>query len=597
MTEPTPTFYAQRRDQIMAEAGAARQRFNQLAWVRLGVFVGGLALIVLAWAYTWWAGLLSVLVFLFGFYRFVQWHQGILRRAVYLEALAEVNERERKALEYDFNAFPTGAEWMDALHPYTLDLDIFGPFSLYQLLVRCTTAVGRERLAQWLLAPATEEVVSTRQEAVAELAGDYKWRQHLLAMGAELNDSLQVRDQLKHWLEEPPLVLGNRGLRTALWGIPIFIALGIVAIALGLPWGAGLLFLVPPGLILQKHAEAIQRIHSYTAFAGNLLKQYGNLMESIEEQSFQSHYLKQLHTTFIQDQKAASSSIRRLGYIISQLDVRYNAFAVLLEFSMLWSLQFIYRLDKWRAAHRELLLDWFDALAELEALQSFANLYFNYPDWSFPILTDQPAIEADALGHPLLPPNKRVTNNLSMPTQGHIHLITGSNMAGKSTWLRTVGINLVLAQAGSPVCARSICLPPLQVYTSMRTQDALHESTSSFYAELKRLKTIIDAVEHPSERPVFFILDEILKGTNSRDRHTGAKALIRQLIRQRAAGLIATHDLELAVMEAETGSQVENWAMEVRIENGQLFFDYQLRPGVSESFNATLLMREMGIRI
>ena len=285
---------------------------------------------------------------------------------------------------------------------------------------------------------------------------------------------------------------------------------------------------------------------------------------------------------------------------MSQLDVRYNAFAFLLEISVVWDLQQAYRLDLWKQAHHNQLLTWFAALGELEALVSLGNLHLNEPTWAFPTVQPERHLVATALGHPLLAATKRVTNQIDLPTDGHMHLVTGSNMAGKSTWLRTVGTNIVLALAGAPVCATRLQLPQLQVYTSMRTQDALHESTSSFYAELKRLKFIIEAVEDPAKtggRPVFFLLDEILKGTNSRDRHAGSKALIRQLIASRGAGIIATHDLELGELAAEANGQIENWAIEVAIQDGQLFFDYQLKPGVSQSFNATLLMQQMGIRV
>jgi DNA mismatch repair ATPase MutS len=219
------------------------------------------------------------------------------------------------------------------------------------------------------------------------------------------------------------------------------------------------------------------------------------------------------------------------------------------------------------------------------------------PEWN-----DRAELAVKNMGHPLLNRDVRVGNDLSLPTRGHIKLITGSNMAGKSTFLRTIGLNLVMAQAGAPVCAESMTFPTLQVYTSMRTQDALHESTSSFFAELKRLKVIIEAVDAANQvghdqLPVFFLLDEILKGTNSVDRHTGSAALIRQLIRQRGGGLIATHDLELGRLEAEANGAIENLRIEVEIRDGQLDFDYKLKKGVSESFNATLLMKRMGIRI
>ena len=294
--------------------------------------------------------------------------------------------------------------------------------------------------------------------------------------------------------------------------------------------------------------------------------------------------------------------IRRLSYIIRQLNVRYNAFSFIFNIFGLWELQYVYRLEQWKAAVQGHLPRWFEAMASFEALSSLGNIHHNNPEWAFPAITNGAVVEAEELGHPLLHRDKRVCNEIHLPTNGHIKLITGSNMAGKSTFLRTVGLNMVLAMAGAPVCARSMALPPLQVYTSMRTQDALQESTSSFYAELKRLKFIIEAVEdtadhQPPQLQAFFLLDEILKGTNSNDRHTGSKALIRQLIRSRGSGIIATHDLELGQLEAEANGTIENLRIEVEIQDGELHFDYKLKKGVSQSFNATLLMKRMGIKI
>jgi DNA mismatch repair ATPase MutS len=319
------------------------------------------------------------------------------------------------------------------------------------------------------------------------------------------------------------------------------------------------------------------------------------MIAHIESGHFESTKLKQLQATLKGASQPASIAIRRLGYIISQLNVRYNFFAIFLNLYALWDLQWVYRLEQWKIEYRDTLARWFHTLAEFEALGSLATTLSNNPDWTFPVIRKESELIGHALGHPLIHIDKRKCNDLQMPTSGHIKLITGSNMAGKSTLLRTVGLNIVLAMAGAPVCARFLVLPALRVYTSMRTQDALHESTSSFYAELKRLKFIIEAVER--REPVFFLLDEILKGTNSHDRHSGSKALILQLIRNGGGGLIATHDLELGGLEAQYPEAIENLCMEVAIRDDKLFFDYTLKKGVSQSFNATLLMKNMGIKM
>ena len=360
------------------------------------------------------------------------------------------------------------------------------------------------------------------------------------------------------------------------------------------------MFLIPPALILKNTLEKVNKTHIQTTHAEKILAFYADLIHHIEQKDFDAKKLKDLKSAFLNDQKFASAPVfDDLSYIIRQLNVRYNAFAIILNIISLWDLHWVRSLEKWKEAQQEHLLDWFESLQEFEALISLATLHFNNPNWIFPNISNEPHFKGEEIGHPLIPLQERISNDLEMPTEGHIKLVTGSNMAGKSTFLRTIGLNIVLAMSGAPVCAKRFELPLLDVYTSMRTQDALHESTSSFYAELKRLKFIIEAVEtkKAGENDVFFLLDEILKGTNSKDRHTGSKALIRQLIKSQGSGIIATHDLELGALEAEANGTVENLCIEVEVKNDELFFDYKIKKGISQSFNATLLMKNMGIRI
>lgn len=593
--------YQGRSDQFSQQAKALRKRYEQLGWVRLIAFLGLLAIIILAWRETpWWSGALATGLGIFAFARLIKWHGRIQAQAQHLQHLAEVNKAEHQGQAHDFSAFADGESFIDAQHPYSYDFDIFGPYSLFQMINRASTLIGQARLAEWLQKVASPSTISERQEAVRELAQHTDWQHELRAYGAALSEESGQIDRLSRWLEEPYIVLGRPARKAALWIAPILFVIAMVLWITVLPWFLALLLLIPAGLWLRNSLDEVQRMHNQTGKVTDTLRKYAQLIRHIEAAEFKSERLKVLQRAFMTGDEPASKAINRLAYRVSQLDVRYNAFVFLLEFSVVWDLQQAYRMDLWKARHRDQLPQWFEALAELEALVSFGNLYFNNPAWSFPSITEKRELSAKNLGHPLIAAEKRVANDISMPTEGHMHLLTGSNMAGKSTWLRTVGINIVLALAGAPVCAKELRLPPLQVYTSMRTQDALHESTSSFYAELKRLKFIIEAVEDPSitnDIPVFFLLDEILKGTNSRDRHTGAKALIRQLIASRGAGLIATHDLELGALEAEAEGRIENWAIEVDIKDGQLFFDYKLKQGVSQSFNATLLMQQMGIKI
>ena len=594
--------YHQRQRHFTEEASALRKRYDRISLLRLLIFFGSAAVAVFLFSVHWAAASGFILLFVAGFYRLMVWHLKMLDRAKHLERLADINKDEIAALNYEFEHFPDGAEYLKTDHPYALDLDIFGPFSFFQFCCRATTVIGQQRLADYLSHPAKIPEVQARQQAVRELTPLLDWRQDFQTLGSGVKDSPRHLQMLRDWLEDEDVVRGNRGLVAALHLAPWWFVLVMLLWFFFIPWQIVIVLLLPAAWILKKTTERVNRTHLRTTYAGEMLSQYAQLLQHIEAQDFSSEKLAALKRPLLPAGLPASAHIRRLAYIIRQLNVRFNFFAIFLNIISLWDLRWVYQLEKWKARLHDQLPVWFETLSEFEALASLGNLHFNNPDWTFPELRESGSLEAAALGHPLISPKKRIANDLAMPTRGHLKLITGSNMAGKSTFLRTVGLNIVLAQAGAPVCAEKMALPPLQVFTSMRTRDDLHESTSSFYAELKRLKVIIEAVDaaknpQDSKLSVFFLLDEILKGTNSVDRHTGSAALIRQLIRLRGGGLIATHDLELGRLEAEAGGAVENRCMEVEVKNGTLFFDYKIKKGVSQSFNATLLMQQMGIDV
>lgn len=584
----SPEFYQQLLQEQSVLAQRLNRRYERLALVRLAVFIGWLVGMILLFSYDWRVGLvvfmISIPVIAWG----VRYHQKIKQSAQAAGVRVKLVEQELRALSHDFSAFPDGAALLEVNHPYALDLDLFGPNSLFQFLNRTVTAPGERWLARQLMAPLAAEERARTQVQGRLLAEHPNWCVEFRTLGDGLSDDIRYYQKLSAWLDRPPVV--GAGIERIILPLsPLFALAGVVWMVMLSPWQLGVVGFLPAIWLLRKYKDIIPAEHAYTAEMGDLLKGYAALLGHMES-----------NPGLAADDASGSSqptkALRTLSYQISQLDVRYNPFVILLEVSGLWSLKWLRKLDKWRASHRAALPGWLDRLAETDAQVSWATLRFNQPGWTDPVFTEDPLLEGKGLGHPLLPPAGRVTNDLSMRTDGHLHLITGSNMAGKSTWLRTVGVNLVLAQAGGPVCAVHLRTRPLQVWTSMRTQDDLSESTSSFYAELKRLKSIIEAVADPDQQ-VFFLLDEILKGTNSRDRHTGSRALIRQLIRDSGAGIIATHDLELGALESEPGSHVENYAMEVQTRGSELVFDYKLHPGVCQSFNATALMAEMGIDI
>jgi DNA mismatch repair ATPase MutS len=295
----------------------------------------------------------------------------------------------------------------------------------------------------------------------------------------------------------------------------------------------------------------------------------------------------------------SSAALATAGNLFEKLDYRNNPyFAIFVGIPTLWDMHILNGLENWKAAHHAHLTEWLDLLADTEAMNSLAGHAFANPDYTVPQVKDSPevTIVANGLGHPLIPAAKRISNNFAMQGTGKTILVTGSNMSGKSTFLRTIGLNLVLAQVGAVVSAGAFACSPVRVFSSMRTQDSLEESTSSFYAELKRLRKLLLLADEQHQAPVFYLLDEILKGTNSADRHRGAEALIRQLHAKKASGMVSTHDLELGEWGA-TETYIHNFHFRSDVENGQLHFDYRLHEGICRSFNASELMRMMGIAI
>ncbi len=588
-------LYRQRAEDFTHRAEALQARYEKFGFVRLASFIIAIVLLILVFNASPLAGIILTILFLAAFYRLIQWHQRLLHEKQIEESLALINQQELAFMQDDFQAFADGKEFMDPSHPNSIDMDIFGPYSFFQYTNRTTTSMGKKRLAEYLTTVADASEIRDRQQAISELQDQLEWRQKFRAHGMSTEDAPEHLEQLKTWLAQPDFIRSNSLNKAALIVAPVLSFIGLYVWIFHWPWYISMVFFFAAFYMLRITLNRVNQTHVQTTNAGKTLAYYAYLIEHLEDKHFQSDKLQSLSSALDTDAKKASARLKRLSFIIHQLNLRYNAFVIILNIFTLWDLQWVYRLEQWKTEQRDDLPQWFAALAEFEALVSFATVYYNRPDWVFPEITTTPLFNATGLGHPLIAPKERVSNDIIIPTKGHIKLVTGSNMAGKSTFLRTVGLNIVLAMAGAPVCAEKLSLPILELYSSMRTQDALHESTSSFYAELKRLKIIIEAVEEKEN--ALFLMDEILKGTNSNDRHTGSKALITQLIKSKGSGIIATHDLELGAMAETADGAIENLCIEVAVKNGKLIFDYKLKPGVSQSFNATLLMREMGIKV
>ncbi len=537
---------------------------------------------------------------------------GIRRKIQHIQELIRINQDEIRSLGGDYSAFDPGTDFIDYQHEYSFDLDIFGEHSLYRLLNRVATPLGKETLANRLLYPGTNStLIRSRQEAVRELENKLNWRQDFLATARESDWKQQPEPHIKSWLNAPDRFSKNRFYRIAIL-VNSIISLIILIISLlpslnstvfsflglnALPSSSltyYLYFLIPIALIISR-TRIINREQQKLDRLLELFRKYGGLLHLIEQESFESPLLIKLKSSLEHGDIPASKILKKLTGILWGLEVRGNLIvSFLLNALFLWDILVMIRLEKWRHSYGEAFGDWIRTIAEMETLNSLANLAYNRSDLTWPEIRDGVfSMEMENGGHPLIDPAKRVDNSLSFEEGGRIYLITGANMAGKSTLLRMVGVNMILAMTGGPVCASRLALVPVSIHTSVRTNDSLGDDESYFYAELKKLSRIIKRFEEGEK--LFVIIDEMLKGTNSRDKHTGSAALIHQLTALGASGLVATHDVELGELAEQYPGRLLNGCFEVITVGNLLKFDYLLYPGVSKNLNATFLMKQMGI--
>lgn len=512
--------------------------------------------------------------------------------------LRKINETEIEILNHHFTHLPDGSNYKPETHEYANDLDIFGRASLYQYINRTNSEQGNKMFADWLLHQALPGMILQRQETVKELTPETGWRQQLQSCGIATKITIATQQRIEKWLEQPVSFSGK-----LLWNILKYLlpAISFSFLTLHLINILDASIFYPLMLLMLAVSFAISKliISDYLQL-NRIAPELESLSESIsliEKKEFKTDLIKQLQAKYKTGLVTSSESIKKLKKVLDLLDIRLNPLVFIpLNTFLFWDLQQIFTLEKWKIANKHNIRDWFGTLAEIECLSSIANLAFNHPENSFPRISNKEGVFiADSMGHPLIAKEKMVCNSFSTEGVNQMNLITGSNMAGKSTFLRSIGINIVLAMMGSTVFARSLALSPMKVLSSMRVSDNLEESTSTFYAELKKLKEVINSVYNNEK--VFLLLDEILRGTNSADRHAGSKALIKQLIHHKAVGLIATHDLELAKLADEFPDKIHNYHFDVQVANDELYFDYKLKRGICQSMNASLLMKKIGIEL
>ncbi len=579
-------------------AGKLAVKDRNLSWLRTIVFILFLvALIYFANQRSSEAILLAFGAFALIFPFLIRYHNRFKKQRFHLQSLQQINEEEVNRLQSKLKGMESGVEFKNIAHPYTGDLDIFGEHSLFQLVNRCSTSKGKVMLARHMKEPAGRDEILQKQAAVKELQPQLDWRQDFQAHGRVAKANEEDTNTLLRWTEEPPAIEKRLPYKIALFTLPLITLAGIFFYFFG---GASAFW--PVGaiavnmLILWSTADKASMTHKKTSHGLSALQAYKAMIGSVEQKDFQHERLQQLKSYFLHEGIQASKEINKLEHILDNFNARGNLFYHIFNVVLLLDVYWLLRADRWKMDLQGDISRWFDSISELELLNSIAGFAYSHPDYAFPQIAEQPYVfEAENLGHCLIKSEGRVNNDFEMQGKGKVCIITGSNMSGKSTFLRTVGINIVLALMGAPVCARKMTTSVTQVFTSMRTQDSLEESVSSFYAELKRLKQLLQMLEVP-QVPVMFMLDEILKGTNSQDRHNGAAALIRQLSKLPAFGFVSTHDLELGRMEKEE-DKVINYNFTSSIEQDEIYFDYKIHEGICQSFNASKLMAKMGIAI
>jgi len=579
---------------------------RRLSWARLAAVALALALGVAA--YRGAAARASAALPMGAFVVLVIVHDRVLLRRRAAETLVALYREGGRRLDDAWAGQGDGGSRFAAAaenHPYAGDLDLYGPGSLFELLNTARTPVGRRTLARWLEAPAGPDEARDRQAAVRELGPRLDLREELAQAGGALTEGSVREEALSAWALASPRDLADRlaALRAVLLGLSLGIAATAVLWSTGVWTGwAVLAAAAVTGLVALPFRGAVAAIIAGVDKRADELTTIVSVMGALERERFQAPLLQRLAETLRVEGQPPSARVARLRRRVALLEARRNQFMALLLVPFQWSTQLALAIEAWRRTDGRFVGPWMQAVGTFDALLALATFSHEHPEYPFPTISGEgsggseagPVFEALGLAHPLLPATQRVANDVAIGGARRVLIVSGSNMSGKSTLLRSVGVNAVLALAGAPVCARALTLSPVQVGATLRVNDSLQEGKSRFYAELTRLKQIVDRAG--GTPPLLFLLDEILHGTNSHDRRIGAEAVVRGLVARGAIGLVTTHDLALTQV-AERLGVAANVHFEDHMENGLMTFDYVMKPGVVRKSNALALMRAVGLEV
>lgn len=588
--------YTERLSLTKGQLQQVKKQIFRISMLRLALFIAGIAGLYFFFNQTTLLIVCICLTFL-PLFILVKIHNRFFIRKEWLETQAHIIQEELQALSGDYSSFEDGKEYVNPEHPYSFDLDIFGRRSLFQSINRTCTFFGKNRLAKWLQNHLHEKTsIEKRQEMIREISEHTLFREQFRVAGLVHHGQSSDGEKIQAWSQSPAQYLHAGWVKAFIWGVPVINSLLLITSLAGwtsfswLGLSFGIFLVLSFGII--KRATYIQETY------GKQLKSlngYARLIALAKAEEWKSAGMQELMERFNLNGQSPIQALQQLSKELDRLDLRNNQFLyVLLEGSIFFQLQEIVRIERWKARYGQHISKWLETVGELDALCSLGTFAYNHPQYTYPELTEKPfCFLATQMGHPLMPASQCVKNDATIPSRPFFLIITGANMAGKSTYLRTIGVNYLLACIGAPVCCERLKLHPNQLITSLRTSDSLSDNESYFFAELKRLKRIIDLLNQGKQ--LFIILDEILKGTNSMDKQKGSFDLIRQFMQLKANGIIATHDLLLGNLIKQFPEEIRNYCFEADIKENELTFSYKLREGVAQNMNACFLMKKMGI--
>jgi hypothetical protein len=587
--------YRKRLAERLAVRDSCWTRMKSIGFVRLAAVLSFLGMLWLAFVVRafspWFAAIPAVL-----FIGLAIYHDRLRREFDRTNRAAKFYERGLDRLENRWQGKGNpGSEYLKEGHLYAVDLDILGPASLFELLCTAKTRSGEETLARWLTSPASREEILKRQEAVRELRDNVDLREDLALIGSELRDEVHP-EFMTSWANDP-VALHSRGVRITAAALVVLLLLSVALDALigQRTWPVFIILAaeIVLALVYRSRVRAVLETIDEPARELHIL---GAALRRMEKEKYSSQRLRQLQESLSTGKKRPSEEIATLMKLVTYLNQRRNEFFLIISAPLLWATQFTFAIEAWRRRCGPEIESWLANFGEFEALCALAGYAYEHPEDPFPEIAEGVTVlEGDDLRHPLLPASACVPNSVQLAGDLQLLLVSGSNMSGKSTLLRTVGINAVLAQAGGPVRATRMKLCVVAIGATLRVQDSLLAGVSRFYAEIQRLHDIMELTSGPL--PVLFLLDEILHGTNSHDRVIGAEAIIRGLIQCGAIGLVTTHDLALTRVAESLAPRAKNVHFQDHLENGRMTFDYVLHPGVVEKSTALELMRAVGLKV